>query len=140
MKKIFRKYIPIIILVFLLFFSWLEESIIGEGYFNIYLHLPQYKILRFFIRGVYAFLLFVLGYIGLSNLSAKWVKVLWIYLYAFALLAVGLRVMLDVYFLKYFTSNSWSFLATIYFICETPFPYIFLLLLAMIAKRNKTGK
>lgn len=138
MSKLPKKYISFSILIFLVLFAWAEEVIIGEGYFSTYLHLPEHKILRFIIRGMYAIIIFGFGYIGLSNLSAKWVKVLWIYLYLFAIITAGLRVLLDVYFSHYFNSNLWSFLVTIYFICETPFPYVFLLLLSVIVK-SKDG-
>jgi hypothetical protein len=137
MKKMPEKYIPILILIFLLLLTWAEESIIIEGYFSSYLHLDAHKFLRFFIRGTYSILIFGFGYLGLSRLSAKWVRILWLYFYVIVVIAGGLRFIFEIYFRNYLNMNVWSFLISIYYVSSTPFPYIFLLLMALIVNRKQ---
>lgn len=137
MNKMPKKYIPILILVFLLLLTWAEESIIVEGYFSSYLHLDAHKYFRFFIRGTYSLLIFGFGYFGLSKLSVKWVRILWLYFYAIAVIAGIVRFVLDIYFRQYFSGNVYSFLSSIYYFSTTPFPYIFLLLLTVIVNRKQ---
>ena len=137
MKKLRKKYIAIIVLIFLLLFAWAEEVIIGEGYFKNYLHLTTHKILRFSIRGTYALIVFSLGYIGLSNLSLKWIKSLWIYWYVLSFITALIRIVLEFYLSHYFNNNIWEFLGTIYFFSLTPFPYIiFCLINYFFSKMN----
>lgn len=139
MKKIFRKYIPIIILFFIVILSWIEELIIDEGYFSDYLHLPEHKILRFIIRGIFFILIFILGYIGISRLLVKWAKTLWLYWYLVAFFVAGLRIILDIILGHYFNDNIVSVLSIFYSLNITPLPYIVLLVLAMISKRKQAS-
>ena len=132
-----KKFIPIIVLIFLLLFAWTEEVIIGEGYFSTYLHLTEHRILRFCIRGIFALIIFTSGYIGLSNLSLKWIRLLWVYWYLLSFITAFARIVLDIYLSHYFNNNIWSFLSTIYFFSLTPFPYIILLLIHhLFSKKN----
>lgn len=141
MKKLPKKYIPIIVLIFLLLFAWVEELIIGEGYFTNYLHLSEHRGLRFSVRAIYAFIIFILGYIGLLNLSMQWIKSLWVYWYILSFIAVLLRVILDLYLSRYFNNNIWNFLGTIYFFSLTPFPYIiFCLINYSFSKKNAKNR
>ncbi|OIR07027.1 hypothetical protein GALL_109340 [mine drainage metagenome] len=139
MKKIFRKYIPIIILIFLFILAWVEELIIDEGYFSEYLHLPEHKFLRFIIRGIFFLLIFIIGYIGISLLLVKWAKSLWLYWYAIAFFVGSLRVILDIIMGHYFNDNIVSIFMIFYYLNLTPLPYIVLLVLAMIVKRKQAG-
>ena len=124
MIKLPKKYIPFIVLIFLLAFAWAEEPIIGEGYFSRYLHLPEHKILRFSVRAFYALIIFSIGYIGLANLSLQWIKTLWVYWYVLSFITAIVRIIIDLYLTRYLDANSWNFLATFYFFSLTPFPYI----------------
>lgn len=134
-----KKYIPIIILLVLLFLSWLLEILIGEGNLNYHIYLTEHKFLRFFVRGIYAVLIFGLGYIGLIQLSVAWAKTLWLYWYALAFFVVGIRVVLEILLGHYFNENIVSVLSVFYYLNFTPLPYIVLLLIAMIAKRKQAN-
>ena len=140
MQRTNKNYIPIIILVLLLFFSWIEEVVIGEGYFSDYLHNPEHKILRFSIRAIYVLIIFISGYIGLSNLPLKWIKSLWVYWYVLSFCTAVVRVVLDIYLTRYFKTNIWSFLGTIYFSSLTPFPYIILFVINFVFSRKNNNK
>ena len=129
MRKLPKRYIPIIVLIFLMVFTWAEEVIIGEGYFSRYLHLPEHKILRFSIRGIYLLIIFITGHLGLSNLSIKWIKALWVYWYILSVIAAGLRIIFEIYIPQFFINNFWGFLELFYSLSLTAFPYLFLLLL-----------
>lgn len=106
----YKKYIYFFIIFFLLLLTWVEEVVIGEGNFSYYLHLPEHKILRFFIRAIYGVIIFIIGYIGLSNFSVKWVKTLWIGFYTLSFIAAGIRIILDIFLTHYLNSNLWNFL------------------------------
>ncbi len=137
MKKLPKKYIPFIVLIFLLVFVWVEEVIIGEGYFTTYLHLPEHKILRFSIRAIYALVIFGLGYIGLVNLKVKLLKVLWVYWYILSAIAALIRIILDIFINDHFGYNIWNFLVTIYVTSLTPFPYLFLYILYFLFPKKQ---
>jgi len=138
MKKLPKKYIPIIVLIFLLLFAWAEEVIIGEGYFSAYLQDPRHKILRFSIRAIYLLFIFIIGYLGLSSLTVKWVKALWVYWYFLSVIAAGLRVVLDIYFTHYFNYNLWEFLELFYSLSLTAFPYLFIYTLYLIFPKKQS--
>ena len=131
MKK-YKKFIPLFIFFFLILLTMIEEVVIGEGYFSYYLHLPDHKILRFFIRGIYGLIIFIIGYIGLSFFSVKWIKTLWVIFYILYFIAAGIRIFLDIFLTHYLNSNLWGFLSLFYYLCLTPFPYIFLCILYFV--------
>jgi len=135
----YKKYIYFFIIFFLLLLTWVEEVVIGEGNFSYYLHLPEHKILRFFIRAIYGVIIFIIGYIGLSNFSVKWVKTLWIGFYTLSFIAAGIRIILDIFLTHYLNSNLWNFLNQFYYFCLTPFPYIFLCIMYFLFPEKPKG-
>jgi hypothetical protein len=135
-----KKYIPFLILIFLVLFIWFKEAIIVEGYYSAYFHQPEHKLLLLLIRGVDTIVIFVLGYIGLSNLSVKWVKVLWLYWYVVVFIALVLRIVYEISLFHYFQINLLNYLSTIYYIIPTPFPYMILWLLSVIVEKNQLSK
>jgi hypothetical protein len=119
-----------------------EEAFIGEGYFSDFLQMPEHKVLRFSIRGIYLLTIFFLGYVGLSSFSLKWIKQLWLFWYGYAFLAVAMRIFIGLLIPDYLTINVWEFLNASYILNLTPFPYIFLLALNFLyitynTKRNQ---
>jgi len=126
MKSLTKKNIPFLILLFLLLIGWVEEAMIVESYFSKYLHFSEHRNLRFLFRGIYSLIIFVAGYYGLSKLSSKWVKILWLYWYGFAFLVGIIRIYLEDNLSHYFSNNLWNLLSVIYFISMTVFPYFFL--------------
>ena len=94
-----KKYVPLLILILLVLFMWVEEVFIGEGEWGAFFQLPEHKNLRFLVKGMGAVLIFGTGYYGLSTLPVKWIKDVWLYWYGLAFLAVGLRIVLDVFLL-----------------------------------------
>ena len=120
---------------------WVEEALIGEGYWASYFQIPEHKILRFLVKGMGAVIIFGTGYYGLSTLPVKWIKDVWLYWYGLAFFAVGLRIVLVFFLVRYFNYNRLTFLSSIYYITETPFPYLFLWLLSVFVRReNKVLK
>ena len=125
----YKKYIPFLVFMLLLLLSWVEESIIGEGKFHLYLLMPEHRLLRFMIRGTFGMTVFLLGFWGFSFLRQSWIIVLWIGWYIIALLAAAIRVCIQLVAPAYFSGNLWDMLSTFYVSLLTPFPYLFLLLL-----------
>ena len=115
---------PLFFFIIMILFSLVEEITIGEGGLHDYLQSVQHSKLRFLFRGIYACLMFILGYNGLNRLSKKWPLKLWILWYLFALLAVSLRIGLNAALPGFFTENVWNFLSGIYNILLTPFPFL----------------
>lgn len=130
MKKLFKtQRIQLIILLTMVVLSILEELLIGEGGYGVYLQLPQHKILRFIIRGVYALILFGIGYKGLLQLGVRWVLRIWLFWYGIAIIMVSIRIILNLEFKFILTNNIFIFLIPFYSLLLTPFPYFFLWML-----------
>lgn len=136
MKKIPKKYIPFICLALMIFFSWIEESLVAEGKFHTYLYEPNHVILRSFLRITQVLFLFVVGYVGLKTFSIKWIVTLWIFWYALILITAGINKVPLILFHQPMPTNIWSFLATFYVAALSPFPYLFLWFLSIITKRK----
>jgi hypothetical protein len=118
-------------------FSMLEELLIGEGGFRSYLIMPQHRLVRFFIRGLYALILFLLGYFGLKKLQVKWITHLWFLWYFAALIIVTLRIIISVKFKAFFGFNFWNFCIPFYNLLLTPFPYLFLLMIHFLFNQER---
>ncbi|MDE3235362.1 MAG: hypothetical protein KGO81_05350, partial [Bacteroidota bacterium] len=101
----YKKYIPFLVFILLLLLSWVEESVIGEGKFHVYLLLPEHRPLRFLVRGLFGVAVFLLGFLGFSFLRQHWIKVLWIGWYILALLAAAIRVCIQLVAPAYFSGN-----------------------------------
>ena len=129
---------PLFIFIIMILISLVEEITIGEGGLHDYLQSVQHSKLRFLFRGIYAFIMFILGYKGLSCLSKKWPLKFWILWYLLAFLAVSLRIGLNTIFPGFFTENVWSFLSGIYNILLTPFPYLLLWMCSYLFKQETT--
>ena len=132
MRNLLKKYLPIIVLFLLIFISILEETFIGESGYYKYLQLPGHRLLRFLTKGIYMFILFVLGYIGLKGLKIKWAYLLWLYWYILVIFTVFLRNSLDFFFPPYL---HLEFLSSLSYISLTPFPYFFILFFVLLIKR-----
>lgn len=114
--------------IIMILFSLGEEITIGEGGLHDYLQSVQHSKFRFLLRGIYAVVMFIMGYMGLNGLSSKWPLKLWVIWYLVALLAAIFRIGLNTAFPGFFTENVWNFLSGIYNILLTPFPYLLLLM------------
>lgn len=137
MKKIAEsiKY-PLFILIVLVILTFIGEVLISEGSFGTYLQLPEHRILKFMIRGVYAILFFILGYKGLQQLGVRWITKIWFLWYGIAICMLCLRILLNLQFKSIFSSNVFNFFIPFYSLLLTPFPYLFLLLLNYLFKQK----
>ena len=135
-KLIKKEYIPFAILIIMILLSFVEEFKIGEGGYFKLLQVSEHRKIRFAVRGTYAFILFILGYIGLAALDEKWVKKLWIQWNCFAFLIVTFRIVLSYYFVNFFSENLLNFFSIIYYTLLTPFSYFFLWMLTIMFKKK----
>ncbi len=139
MNKLPKKYIPFICLLLMVLLSWVEESYIFEGKMNHYLYVEGHVIVRSILRSLSVLILFILGYIGLQAMSFKWLTNLWMIWYIVVIVTAGLRVLPLILFHQALPSNVWSFINSFYALALSPFPFMFLWLLAVLVKRQQQG-
>ena len=138
-NQVKSKNIPLIILAVIVALTIVEELLIGEGGYGVFLQLPQHRILRFLIRGIYALVLFIIGYKGIQQLGLKWVTRIWLLWYGLAIIMIGIRILLYFQFQSYFNSNFFNFLIPFYSLLLTPFPYFFLWMLTQLFNQKKSN-
>ena len=137
MNKLPKKYIPFICLLLMVSLSWVEESYIFEGKMYRYLYIEGHVIVRSALRTLSVLFLFSLGYIGVKTMSIKWLNNLWIIWYLVVIVTASLRVLPLILFHQALPYNVWSFINSFYAVALSPFPFMFLWLLAVLVKRQK---
>ncbi len=137
MSKNYKQYIPFLVFVLMLLFAWVEEAFFMEGRLHEYFYSEKHYLLRAINRGFYVLFLFAMGYIGLKYLKAAWPKQVWIVFNVVVLLVGGIRLLPLLLFNYILPQNLWNFLASFYSWSFTPFPYLFLWLMAILFSNKK---
>ena len=137
MKKLPNKYIPFICLLFSFFIYWLDGEIIGEGVSHDYFFNTNHVWIRFCLRVLFTGLFFIFGYIGLNAFVFKWLNKIWVIVYLI-LLPIELFYKLYVVILhKSLPGFILDFLSSIILTFFSPFPFMCLLLIALLVQRKK---
>lgn len=135
MRKLPDKYIPFFCLLLMFLFCWVEELVVENSEWNIYA--KKSIIIRAFFRIDSVIIFFILGITGLTTFPYRWIRNLWIGLYAAVVLAGGIRLFPLIFFHRELPLSIHLILSAFYGAVLTPFPFMLLWLLAVIVKRNQ---
>ena len=135
MILLFKKYIPFICFILSFVVYLFEGLIVDEGWLHSYLYMPSHVWFRYSLRVIFALLLFVLGYLGLNAFDFKWLNKIWVIGYFVLFTINGFNKIFVILFPQLLSNNLvyffYSFISVL-----SPFPYMFLLLLAIFVKRT----
>jgi len=138
MMLLSKKYIPFICLILSFVVYLFEGLIVDEGWLHSYLYMPSHVWFRYSLRVIFALLLFVLGYLGLNAFNFKWLNKIWVIGYGILLIINLFYKICLIAFNEQLPVNVINFFSSFINILS-PFPFLFLLIIALFVKRNKIG-